>query len=1460
MKEKKFGLLKIVIGLAILCFIFCLPLFIIAPALSAPFDISTLEPFPRFSVADEDTAPFGMAFNTDGTKMFVVGGAGDDINEYTLSTAFEVGTASFVDSFSITDQDTSPEDIAFNTDGTKMFIPGNAGNDINEYTLSAGFDVSTASFVDSFAVGQSETDPTGVTFNTDGTKMYVAGDSQSDILEYALSAGFDVSTASYTDSFNTGFQTMSPEGVLFNTDGTKMFIVSDLNRSVYEYTVSPAFDASAASYVDSFSVSGQESDPLGFAFNTDGTSMFIIGASGDDVNEYTLSTGFDLSTAYYSDGLQVVTEDTVPMKVNFNSDGTKMFVLGGNGKNVLEYNLSRAYDITSASYVDGFSVADEETNVYGLAFSADGTKMFIVGYGGDDVDEYTLSVGFDVSTASFVDSFDISDEETQSYGIDFNTDGTKMFVIGTSGDDVNEYTLSVGFDVSTASFVDSFSVAGQGTNPSGVAFNSTGTRMYVMDNTNRYIFQYNVANSVPSISAGPSDGTSASGTPTDAGSNVTFTTTATDPESDNYYLAVCKTDSITANNEAVPTCGGGNWCVSSSTATGVEASCTYTAQAADAESQDWYVFVCDHNASSLCTSSSQGSGDNGSPFKVNHAPSFTVASDSPDPIKLAGNITFSTTASDSDTDGSADTVTLYVCKAEDFSGGSCGAGGQWCNSTASASDPSCTYTVQAGDGDADQNYYAYVVDNHDFESTGNPISSTFTTDVTAPTITSISSDKANGSYKAGEVIDIDVTFSEAITSTGDVTVTLETGDTDRTCTFAVTNASTGTCNYTVQAGDTSSDLEATISGTIADQVGNSMTNYTPATTLAASKALVIDTTAPTITSVSSSKADGSYKADEVIDIDVTFSENVTSTGNITVTLETGDTDRTCTFSVTDSDTGTCNYTVQAGDTSSDLDATISGTIADGATNALTNYTPATTLAVSKALVVDTTDPVVDAGSNQAKNALFTQDATTSDATSGIASYSWSKVSGPGTITFGTATAEDTTISASVEGTYVIRLTATDNAGNSANDNFSLIWDTTRPTISSISSNKADGSYKAGEVIDIDVTFSESVTSTGDVAVTLETGDTDQTCTFSMSSALTGTCNYTVQVGDTSLDLDATIVGVIKDQTNSLLLNFTPGTSLATNKALIIDTTAPTVSTLSPADNALEVSISADLVITFSEIVNAGTGNITLFGPGSTVVEQFDVTTDISGSGTDTITMNPASNFEGGSGYYVQVDAAAFTDVAGNGYAGIADTTTWSFTSMNTARWGETPPEVKLPPNTGDNNRQIEDENDPGEDGIDSERNIEEEEGNREVTAEDDEGQEESLKDQQDESNSTELREDERLVKLDDLSTVFLVNDTTGEKRYFFNEAGFKDHGYSFDQVEVTTIDDLSQYTPVAPVFFPEDSLVKFSTDPKVYLVTGDNQLEWIPNEEDFEESGYEWNDINVMPDSVYSSFEFMEED
>jgi len=265
----------------------------------------------------------------------------------------------FVDSFSVNSQDTIPRGLTFNNDGTKMFVVGDADDDINEYTLSTRFDVSTASFVDSFDVSSQEVRPRDVAFSNDGTKMFVVGTASDDVNEYTLTTGFDVSTASFVDGFDISSQDGEAEGLTFNNDGTKMFVVGYTGKDVNEYTLSTSFDVSTASFVDSFDVSSQEAKPYDVAFNTDGTKMFVLGVAGDDVNEYTLTTGFDVSTASFVDSFSVSSQDIIPEDVAFNNDGTKMFVLGRNDKDVNEYTLSCAYKVTSSSTCDDPSTIKE---------------------------------------------------------------------------------------------------------------------------------------------------------------------------------------------------------------------------------------------------------------------------------------------------------------------------------------------------------------------------------------------------------------------------------------------------------------------------------------------------------------------------------------------------------------------------------------------------------------------------------------------------------------------------------------------------------------------------------------------------------------------------------------------------------------------------------------------------------------------------------------------------------------------------------------------------------------------------------------------------------------------------------------------------------------------------------------------------------------------------------------------
>ena len=395
-------------------------------------------------------------------------------------------------------------------------------------------------------------------------------------------------------------------------------------------------------------------------------------------------------------------------------------------------------------------------------------------------------------------------------------------------------------------------------------------------------------------------------------------------------------------------------------------------------------------------------------------------------------------------------------------------------------------------------------------------------DTTAPTISNVSSDKANGSYRVGEVIDIDVTFSEAVTSTGNVTVTLETGATDRTCTFTVSGSTTGTCNYTVQAGDTSADLTvASISGTIRDTSNNSMSNFSPATNLAANKAIIIDTTAPTVSNVSSSLSNGSYKSGQVTPIQVVFTETVVvAVGTPQITLVTGSPATTAVNYTSGSNSSTLvfNYTVGAGNYTTDLDysstsslalngATIKDVAGNTATLTLASPGASGSLGANKANVIDNTVPTVTLSSTAPSltkaspipvTATFSEsvtnfvvgDITVTNGTAGSfsgsgASYTFNVTpTGQGAIniSLSSGVAQDsagnlTTASNTLSRTYdsVVPTVTIATNGNSASNSgsaYNIRFDNHSPTLS-LTTNATDPTTSG--TISITATFSEAVT-------------------------------------------------------------------------------------------------------------------------------------------------------------------------------------------------------------------------------------------------------------------------------------------------------------------------------------------------------------------------------------------------
>jgi DNA-binding beta-propeller fold protein YncE len=333
-------------------------------------------------VTSQEATPFGLFFGDSGTKLYVVGTTTDTVYQYTLTTAWDISTASYASiSFSVTTQEATPRALFFKPDGTKMYVLGQTGDDVNEYDLSTAWNVSTASFVRaSAAVG--EATPTGLWFKDDGTKMYVTGQTNDTVREFSLSTAWNVSTISFVQSLSIGFDTAST-GVTFKDDGTKLYTVGTANDTVYEIQLATAWNISTAKGF--IYVSGTETTPRGIHINSDGTLLFLAGDS-NNIRKYTLSTAYELGTATLSQSFAL----TGPFGVHVFADGLRIYATvdsGGTspagGRQVRQITLTSPNDLTTAStssveLIPLYGLTGASTTPWGIRVSPDGTRMFVL--------------------------------------------------------------------------------------------------------------------------------------------------------------------------------------------------------------------------------------------------------------------------------------------------------------------------------------------------------------------------------------------------------------------------------------------------------------------------------------------------------------------------------------------------------------------------------------------------------------------------------------------------------------------------------------------------------------------------------------------------------------------------------------------------------------------------------------------------------------------------------------------------------------------------------------------------------------------------------------------------------------------------------------------------------------------------------------------------------------------------
>lgn len=519
----------------------------------------------------------------------------------------------------------------------------------------------------------------------------------------------------------------------------------------------------------------------------------------------------------------------------------------------------------------------------------------------------------------------------------------------------------------------------------------------------------------------------------------------------------------------------------------------------------------------------------------------------------------------------------------------------------------------------------------------------FTIDNSVPMLESISTDKSSGTCTVGAIIPITLTFNKEVSVSDDITVTLNATDSNgipvkvppisKTETFS--NTITGT--YTVKEGDVTTEVlnVSALGGEVKDRLGGPLTLdanvLSTATNLAATKQITIDTTPPELVSITTTAESGWYKAGDVIIVTLTFNEDVkigNSRGTLALKMSN---DKIALLQSGKGQVMNFSYKVGEGDTTgANKDLKVSnlqsGEITDMAGNPWDATLPIDNF-TGKSIGVDTAINAITIknGGNEdpdGKSYLKTQTLTISgltDAGSGALPIECTVNGKEESLSISNGTATITcTANDGVKTTFAVSVKMTDNAGNVSSKSANFSIDGENIDLQSISTATDSGTYKAGTVIPVLLTFNKAVKVEEEIVVIL---NNDKSLTIEKSNDYknTLTVNYNVENNEDceSLNVKSISGKVVDERPKELTLNsniLNTATNIADTRTINIDTQVPTVtgfSSTATANSWYNAGKMIQITMECSEIVNvAGDATLSLSSGG--------VATYLSGSGSKKI--------------------------------------------------------------------------------------------------------------------------------------------------------------------------------------------------------------------------------------------------
>ncbi|PNW65621.1 UNVERIFIED_CONTAM: hypothetical protein BEN50_21925 [Euhalothece sp. KZN 001] len=194
-----------------------------------------------------------------------------------------------------------PSSLAWNDDGTKLYIAGASQDEVQAYELTTPYDISTASAGNTFSWTRT---PNGVAWNDDGTQLYLAnweGAGGPQLYRYNFATPYDLSTRGSGRAISLStYPGGRPSALEFSPDGSKLYVATYTTDEIVEYDLEKPYDATthdATPEVLAVDASGAEETPHGIEWLDGGTTLWVMGYTGGGVGVYDVTTPYDVSTA-----------------------------------------------------------------------------------------------------------------------------------------------------------------------------------------------------------------------------------------------------------------------------------------------------------------------------------------------------------------------------------------------------------------------------------------------------------------------------------------------------------------------------------------------------------------------------------------------------------------------------------------------------------------------------------------------------------------------------------------------------------------------------------------------------------------------------------------------------------------------------------------------------------------------------------------------------------------------------------------------------------------------------------------------------------------------------------------------------------------------------------------------------------------------------------------------------------